>query len=93
MHETAWSGFDLGGHYPLSGPMEKHLSYIALTLNADPGSTQILTQNSSAQSQTVSQLKSSGTMLTIKFPQFSPSRLSKHLRMESVRILHHILTT
>jgi hypothetical protein len=26
-------------------------------------------------------------------PQFSPSGLSKHLRMESVRMLHHILTT
>jgi hypothetical protein len=32
-------------------------------------------------------------MLTSKFPQFSPSRLSKHLRTGLVQILHHILTT
>jgi hypothetical protein len=32
-------------------------------------------------------------MPTSKFPQLSPSRLSKHMRTGSVRILHHILTT
>jgi hypothetical protein len=32
-------------------------------------------------------------MPTSKFPQFIPSRLSKHLRTRSVQILHHNLTT
>jgi hypothetical protein len=32
-------------------------------------------------------------MLTSKFPQFSPSGLSKHLRTGLVQIPHHILTT
>jgi hypothetical protein len=55
--------------------------------NSDPGSNQILTQHYGAQSQTISQLASLGTTPT------SPSRLTKQLRMGSVRIPHHILTT
>jgi hypothetical protein len=62
-------------------------------VNGDPGSTQILTRHCGAQSQTVSQLESSGTTPTGKSPQFSPSGLSKHLRTGSVRMPHHILTT
>jgi hypothetical protein len=61
--------------------------------NSDPGSTQILTQHCGAQSQTVSQLESSGTTPTIKFPQLSPSGLSKHLSTGLVHMPHHILTT
>jgi hypothetical protein len=61
--------------------------------NSDPGSTQILTRYCSAQSQTVSQLVNQGTMPTSKSPQLSPSRFTNHLRMGSVQILHHILTT
>jgi hypothetical protein len=62
-------------------------------LNSNPGSTQILTRHYGAQSHTISQLESSGIMLTSKFPQPSPSGLLKHLRMGSVQRLHHILTT
>jgi hypothetical protein len=62
-------------------------------MNGDPGSTQILTQHYGAQSQTISQLESSGTMPTSKSSQLSPSELTKHLRTGSVRMLHHILTT
>jgi hypothetical protein len=73
--------------------MERHLPWLALTMNDDLGSTQILTQHYGAQSQTVSQLESSGTTPTSKSPQFSPSGLSKHLRTGSVSMPHHILTT
>jgi hypothetical protein len=62
-------------------------------MNSDPGSTKILTQYFGAQFQTVSQLMSSGTTLTSKSPQLSPSRLLKHLRSGSVCSPHHILTT
>jgi hypothetical protein len=55
-------------------------------MNIDPGSTQILTWHCSAQSQIISQLKSSGTT------QISPSGLSKHLRTGSVHTPHYILT-
>jgi hypothetical protein len=61
--------------------------------NGDPGSTQILTRHYSAQSQIISQLKSSRAMLTSKFPQPSPSGLSKRLRTGSMQMAHHILTT
>jgi hypothetical protein len=53
--------------------------------NGDLGSTQILTQHYSAQSQTVSQLASLGTTLSSKSLQFIPSKLLKHLRMGSVQ--------
>jgi hypothetical protein len=56
-------------------------------LHSDPDSVL------NAQSQTVSQLTSSGTMPTSKSPQFSPSGSLKYLRTGSVRILRHILTT
>jgi hypothetical protein len=62
-------------------------------MNGDLGSTQVLAQHCSSQSQTVSQLDSSGTMPTSKSPQHSPSGYSKHLRTGSVHMLHHILTT
>jgi hypothetical protein len=62
-------------------------------LNCDPSSTQILTRHYGAQSQPVSQLENSGTTLTSKFPQLSPSRLSKHLRTGSVQMPLHILTS
>jgi hypothetical protein len=62
-------------------------------LNGDPGSTQILARHYGAQSQTVNWIASSGTMPTSKSLQLSPSTLTKHLRMGSVRILYHILTT
>jgi hypothetical protein len=55
----------------------------------DPGSTQILTWHFGAQSQTISQLASSGTTPSIKSSQFSPSRLTNKLRTGSMRILHH----
>jgi hypothetical protein len=77
----------------LSGPMERHLPWLALTLNGDPGSTQILTQHYGAQSQTVSHLESSRPTPTIKSPQLSPSGLSKHLRTGSVHMPHHNLTS
>jgi hypothetical protein len=53
----------------------------------------ILTRHCGAQSQIVSQLTSSGTKLTSKSPQFSPSRLTELLRTGSVQNPHHILTT
>jgi hypothetical protein len=53
--------------------------------NGVPGSTQILTQHYGAQSQTISQRKSSGATPTSKFPQLSPFGLSKHPRMMSVQ--------
>jgi hypothetical protein len=62
-------------------------------LNGDPGSTQILTWHYGAQSQTVSQLTSSGTTPASKSPQFGPSRFTNHLRTGPVRNPHHILTT
>jgi hypothetical protein len=62
-------------------------------VNGDPGPTQILTRHFSAQSQTVSQLESSGTTPTSKSPQIMPSGLSNHLRTGSVRMPHHILMT
>jgi hypothetical protein len=61
--------------------------------NDDPGLTQILTQQFGAQSQTVSQLVSSGSTPTSMSPQLSPSGLTKHLRKGSVHLPHHILTT
>jgi hypothetical protein len=45
------------------------------------GSTQILTWHFGAQSQTVSQLMSSGTMPSSKSSQLNPSGFMKHLRM------------
>jgi hypothetical protein len=65
----------------MSGPIERHLLWLALT------------HERGAQSQTVSQLGNSGTMPTSKSPQFSPSGLSNHLRTGLVCLLHHILTT
>jgi hypothetical protein len=52
-----------------------------------------MTQHYSSQSKTVSQLESSGTTSTSKFPQLSPSGLLKHLRTGSVQMPHHIMTT
>jgi hypothetical protein len=52
--------------------------------NSDSCSTQILTRHYSAQSQTISQLASSGTTPTCNSPQLSHSRLTKHLRMGSM---------
>jgi hypothetical protein len=54
---------------------------------ADPGSTQILIWHRSAKSQTVIQLMNVGTTPTRQVPgQFSPSRLSQHLRTGSVHM-------
>jgi hypothetical protein len=61
--------------------------------NGDLGSTQILTRHYGAQLQTTSQLTSSGTTPSRMSPQLSPSGLLKHLRMGSVQMLHHIMTT
>jgi hypothetical protein len=60
-------------------------------MNGDPGSTQILTRYCGAKSQTISQLVNLRITPTSRSPQFSPSRLLKHLRMESVHTPHHIL--
>jgi hypothetical protein len=62
-------------------------------MNGDPGSTQILTRHHGAKSHTVSQLGNSRTTPTSKSLQFSPFRLSKHLRTGSVCMSHHFLTT
>jgi hypothetical protein len=61
--------------------------------NGDPGSTQILSWHYGAQSQTISQLTSSGTTPISRSPQFSPSGFTNHIRSGSVQIPHHILTT
>jgi hypothetical protein len=37
MLETTWSRFDGGGHWPLSGPMERHFTWLALTHEWRPG--------------------------------------------------------
>jgi hypothetical protein len=63
------------------------------TPNGDLGSTQILTRQYSVQSQTVSQLVSSETTPSSKSMEVSSSRLLKHLRIGSVQMPHHILTT
>jgi hypothetical protein len=77
--ETTWLRFDQGGISPClilwRGICHDWLS----PPNNDPGSTQIPTQHCGAQSHTVSQLASSGTTLTSKSMQFSPSRFTKHL--------------
>jgi hypothetical protein len=73
-----WRGTCPGWHSPIKG---------------DLGSTQILTQHCGAQSQTVSQIECSRTTLTSKSTQLSPSGLWKHLRMVSMCILCHIMTT
>jgi hypothetical protein len=63
-------------------------------LNGDPDSTQILTWHYSAQSETARQLVSlEETTPPSQSSQLTPSGLSKHLRMGSVQIPQHILTT
>jgi hypothetical protein len=80
------------GHYALPDPMKRHLPWLALS-NDDPGSTEILSRHNSAQYQTVSQVTRSGTTPSSKSPPFSPSGLLKCLRMGSMQMSHHNLTT
>jgi hypothetical protein len=93
MLETTWSGFYWWGIGPCLVLWSNTCPGWLSPVNGDLGSTQILTRHYGAQSQTISQLQSSGTTPTSNSPQLSPCGLSKHLRTGSVRMSHHILTT
>jgi hypothetical protein len=92
--ETTWYGFDpREGFSPClvlwRGTCPSWLS----PMNSGPSSTQILTQHYSVQSETISQLETSGTTSTCMSPQLSPFELSQHPRTGSVHMPHHTLTS
>jgi hypothetical protein len=94
--ETTWSRFDLegGGGISLCLILWRGACPSWLSLpNGDSGSTQILTQDCGAKSQTISQLTNLGPRPRGKYLLFSPSGSSKHLQKGSTHKPQCILTT
>jgi hypothetical protein len=86
-HETTWPGFVPRGIRPCLVLWRGTCPYWLSPMHGDPNSTQILTRHRGDQFQTVTQLKNAETMSTRQVPgQFSPSGLSKHLRMGSMHM-------
>jgi hypothetical protein len=94
-HETTWLGFAReGGICPCVVLWRGTCPCWLSPKHGDPYSTQILPRHYGAKSQIIIQLTNVRTMSTRQVPnQFSPSGLSKHLRMGSVYTSHILLTT